>query len=279
MDSNQNNPLAKFFRQPAIYIKLPSNGQYWPEGSLELPESGEIPVYPMTAADEITLKTPDALLNGQGVVNVIKSCCPNILDPWKAPSIDVDTLLISLRIASYGNNMEFETRCPKCNEEHNYDLPLDQILSSVQKPDYTKSMEINGLKIKLKPQMYFSVNQTNMVNFEEQRILQTINDETLTDEERAARFDAHLLRLVELNIQIVTDSTESITTPDGAVVTDHDMILEFYTNTGSKLLKEVQKHIQLINESALLKPQAVHCASCGEEFEIPILFDYANFFV
>jgi hypothetical protein len=60
----------------------------------------------MTTKDEITLKTPDALLNGQGVVNVIESCCPAIKDAWAMPSIDVDATLIAIRIASYGNQMD-----------------------------------------------------------------------------------------------------------------------------------------------------------------------------
>ena len=53
-----NNPLSQYFRQPAIYIKLPSQGSYYPPGALEMPENGEIPVFPMTAIDEITYRTP-----------------------------------------------------------------------------------------------------------------------------------------------------------------------------------------------------------------------------
>ena len=74
--SQSVNPLKQFFRQPAIYMRLPSQGEYWPEGSIALPENKELPVYPMTAIDEITYRTPDALFNGQAVVNVIKSCVP-----------------------------------------------------------------------------------------------------------------------------------------------------------------------------------------------------------
>ena len=39
------NPLSAFMRQPKIYIRLPSGGNYWPEGSIEIPETGELPVY------------------------------------------------------------------------------------------------------------------------------------------------------------------------------------------------------------------------------------------
>ena len=44
----ENNPLQKYFRQPAIYVKLPSDGKFYPEGTLEMPVNKEIPIYPMT---------------------------------------------------------------------------------------------------------------------------------------------------------------------------------------------------------------------------------------
>ena len=91
------NPLNKYFRQASVFITLPSAGQYWPEGTLVMPETGQLPVYPMTTRDEITLKTPDALMNGTGMVEVIQSCCPNIKNAWEMPSVDVDTVLIAVR--------------------------------------------------------------------------------------------------------------------------------------------------------------------------------------
>ena len=76
MGQPQVNPLKKHLRQPKIYIKLPSQGKYWHPNAIDFPESGELPVYAMTARDEITFKTPDALLNGQATVDVIQSCMP-----------------------------------------------------------------------------------------------------------------------------------------------------------------------------------------------------------
>lgn len=72
------NPLLGYMRQPKIYIRLPSNGLFWEEGSIDIPENNEFPVYSMTAKDELTFKTPDALMNGQAIVDVIQSCMPNI---------------------------------------------------------------------------------------------------------------------------------------------------------------------------------------------------------
>ena len=106
------NPLKQFFRQPVIYLRLPSNGEFWPEGSLIMPANRELPVYPMTAIDEITYRTPDALYNGQAVINVIQSCIPNIRNAWGMPAIDTNAILVAIRIASYGHELEHSTRSP-----------------------------------------------------------------------------------------------------------------------------------------------------------------------
>ena len=73
--------LQKHFRQPSIYIKLPSEGVWYDDSIITMPENGEVlPVYPMTALDEITYRTADALFNGEAVVTVIKSCIPLFKD-------------------------------------------------------------------------------------------------------------------------------------------------------------------------------------------------------
>jgi hypothetical protein len=72
---HSQNPLQRFMRQPSIYLKLPSEGKYFgQQGAVEMPVNGELPMLPMSTRDEIVLNTPDALMNGQGVVDIIQSC-------------------------------------------------------------------------------------------------------------------------------------------------------------------------------------------------------------
>lgn len=278
MSTQTANPLAGFFRQPSIHLTLPSKGSYWDEDALSLPVTGELPVYPMTTKDEITLKTPDALLNGAGVVSVIQSCCPNILDPWKMPSVDVDAVLIAIRIASYGNLMEIETTCPHCNEENMYEVDLNQTMAQIKSPDYSSPLVINGLTIYFQPQKYFSLNKTNQTNFEEQRIMQTISNTEISEDERAKVFTEHLTRLVNLNIQILVDSTKCIVTPDGQQVTDPTFITEFYQNTNRAVVQTARDQLAKVSNDVSIKPITVACNSCAKEFKLNITFDYANFF-
>lgn len=159
------NPLAKHFRQPAVYLKLPSGGKYWAIDSLDLPPNGEVGIMPMTAKDEILLRTPDALMNGQGVVSVIQSCVPAIKNAWAMPTIDLDAILIAIRIATYGETMEMDSKCPKCNSESRHGLDLSRVLIGVKAPNYNDTVNVDGLKIKFKPLNYIQSTKNNISAF------------------------------------------------------------------------------------------------------------------
>jgi hypothetical protein len=278
MDTKPINPLIKHFRRPAIHFKLPSDGKYWPENTLDLPVTGEIPVYPMTSADEITLKTPDALMNGSGIVSVIQSCCPNILDAWKMPSIDVDAVLIAIRIASYGSAMTISTVCPHCNAEHDYDVDLGELSSQAQCPNYSRPVEYEGLKIQLRPQQYFGVTRNNIVQFEERRITDTLADSTIDEDVKDAMIKESMKKLLELNDQMLVDSTDYIETEDGVRVKDPEFIKEFYKNAESSVSRSLQQRLSEFAKEAELPKTKLACTSCGDKYEVPLEFDYSRFF-
>lgn len=273
------NPLLKHFRQPAIYIKLPSQGKFWPSEALDMPFNEEIPVYPMTAKDEIILRTPDALLNGQGVVDVIQSCCPNIKDAWAMPSVDVDAVLIAIRIATYGTQMDMDLVCPHCQHEHSVALDLSTVLDKIKLPNYAEKLSFNGVNIKLHPQQYFSINRTNQIQYEEQRIINALNSEALDDDAKITEYSLHLTKIVDLNIEILVNSTEYIELEeDSTVVNDPAYIKEYFLNCDSSIVHQLQTFITKLNSDASIPPIDNSCPSCSKEYSLPMEFDYARFF-
>lgn len=280
MTIEQQNPLSKFFRQPSIYIKLPSGGKWWQENSLELTATGEIPVYPMTTKDEIVLKTPDALLNGQGVVDVIHSCVPSIKNAWEMPSVDVDAVLIAIRIASYGEFMHIETTCSHCQAENDYDIDLKPILGSIQCPDYSKKIQYQTLKMKLHPQRYFAVNQGNRVAFEEQKLTDAINNLStdMDPDEKIKLLTTSMSKLVELGINSVVESIEYIEMEDGTRISNKQHLKEFFENSESSVIKSVQEQLLEFSGDVSIKPSNMVCGECAKSFDVKIEFDYANFF-
>ena len=158
------NPLQKYYRQPVIYIKLPSNGRYYDSNTFTPTETGEIPILPMTAKDELTFKTPDAMINGQATVDVIKSCVPNLLDPWKMVNYDTDAILLAIRIATYGETMDIRFVVPVTNEEQEHTVNLPAVLEDLGKvnvEDYATTSK--GFKIKILPLDYKNLTKNNLL--------------------------------------------------------------------------------------------------------------------
>lgn len=274
------NPLAKHFRQPNIYLQLPSRGQFWPSTALNLPINGEVGIMPMTTRDEITLKTPDALINGQGVVDVIQSCCPAIVDAWNMPSIDVDAVLIAIRIASFGKQMDFKSKCPHCKTESEYAIDLTVLLGNIESPDYQTPKTINNLVFRFKPQPYSGVNQTSIIAFEEQQLLRSLADYGDSPDQAKAAFEQHLNKVLDLNTTLLSTSIDSITMPDGISVSKTEFIKEFLMNAETQVIKEIRSHLNSLSDVAGIKPVDVNCNNeeCGRPFSISLTFDYASFF-
>jgi len=280
--TNTNNPLLKYFRQPKIYIRLPSKGNFYPKGAIEMPESGEFAVYPMTAKDELFFKTPDALINGESVVEVIKSCIPGIKDPWKMPSIDSDAVLIAIRLATYGETMEVSTKLPVTGEFRDFEIDLRALLDQLSEFNYEQYLQINDdITVELRPTTYKEFTKTSLKTFEEQRILKLVDDNTISDENKLQAFSNSFKKLTNLTLEMVTDSIVSIDTPEGKV-TDRNFITEFFNNSDKAMFDLILKHLEKMKNS--IKPMKVYSTpedianGVPAEFEVPITFDQSNFF-
>lgn len=279
MSNTGTNPLYKHFRQPAIYLKLPSQGRFYPPNCLDLPVTNEIPVYPMTVKDELTLKTPDALMNGTGMCEVVKSCCPNILDPWCVPAVDLDAIFIAIRLASYGSTMDFTSVCPSCKTQNENSVDLRVLLDRLKTANYSDSPIIDNLKFKFKPQTYKSINEANLITFEEQRIVNSIVlNETLSETEKLSKFNESFAKLKNMNITVVAASIESIMVEDGTVVTDQQQICEFLDNCSRQVYEEIKQHIERLVEVNRLEKLSLTCESCEKTYNSELTFDQANFF-
>ncbi len=275
-----NNPLARHFRQPALYLKLTSNGKYWGEGNLNIPVTGELPILPMTARDEILLRTPDALINGSSTVEVIQSCCPDIVNAWAMPSVDVDSLLIAIRIASYGQFMSITAACPHCGEEHDYDIDLQSVLSKRVMPDYETPVQIsNSISVKLKPMSYIHVSESGVIKLEEEKMMQALADPNVPDEIRKTEYEKHLKKIIQLNLVSLANCTESITA-DGEEVTDFEFIKEYYFNTGAAVTKKIQDILEKFYSEMKITAELAKCnnETCQKEFVVNVDFDYSHFF-
>lgn len=271
------NPLSQYFRQPSIYIKLPSQGQNYPAGTLSMPANGELPVYPMTAIDEITYRTPDALFNGQATVNVIQSCLPNIKDAWAVPSIDLDTILIAIRIASYGHDMDFATSCPACNDTSERTIDLRTMLDALRSPDYASHITHGDLEIYFRPLNYKNLNDNSQLQFEQQKLLQVIPDSAVSDADKMTALTRAFKQLTEITVRSLSISITMIKTPQ-ALVSEQPFIEEFLKNCDRELFNQIRDHVLRLRELSELQPLKLQCTACNNKYEQALTLDMASFF-
>jgi hypothetical protein len=194
------------------------------------------------------------------------------------PSVDADAILLSIRIASYGSEMDFDTVCPGCKEESSFSLNVGVLVEQIAMPDYGQLLEVDGLRIKIRPQNYNEVNHANQITFTEQQILRTVDNDGISDEDKKRITDAYLSKLIDLNIEICANSTEAIITEDGITVSEPGFIKEFYEQADFKIMRTIQDHLKELGKQTELKPVPVACKHCENKYEVPLTFDYANFF-
>jgi hypothetical protein len=259
-------------------MRLPSGGRFWPAGSLQVTENGELPVFPMTALDEIAYRTPDALFNGQSTVNVIQSCIPNIKNAWDMPNIDLNAVLTSIRIASYGHDLEVPSTCPNCQHEETYTFDLRNIMDSMQSGDFDQTIDYGDLEITFQPINYKTQTDTNLTQFEQQKSIQLIQTASeLTDAEKIQRLSNSLKTISELTIKALKYSIASIRTPN-ALVTEPEYIEEFLSNCDRSLFNRIRDHIISLREQGDIKPLTIQCAGCTKQYEQTFMLDQSNFF-
>ena len=284
MQEQQPN-LSAYFRKEELKVSLPSKGSFYPPGSLEMDSNSEVGIFPMTALDELTLKTPDGLLSGESTYKVIKSCVPSIKDPWSMPSIDVDSVLIGIRIASYGENMKVTSIVPVTKTRQDHQINLITLLDSRKELQIdTKVMLGNGVTIVVKPSNYREMQSIRRETFEKQRLSKTITDSDMDPEAKEKEFNKIFEKLTMLNVQTLTDNIDAIITPDGTF-SDMGSKQEFVNNVQLQHVNLIRKKVDEINVIGSLPKYTVQSPEedvkkgAPESYEVPVMLDNSDFFV
>ena len=137
--SNVVNPLLARVHLPGETYRLPSGGLFYNDGELTNDVvDGEIHIRPMAAFDEILLRTPDLILSGKGIEEVIARCCSQVVKPGKLLGKDVDYILVCLRNVTYGPQLEV-TYTHNCKDTKNqsYVIDVDKIIRETKSIDPT----------------------------------------------------------------------------------------------------------------------------------------------
>lgn len=272
---NQYNPLQKYYRQPKLYITLPSKGLYYATGSLQ-GDWSNVPVFAMTGMDEIVFKTPDALYSGEATKQIIESCVPYIKDGFAVPSIDVDTLILAIRIATFGDLLNVDKVCQHCGAENSYEIPLSRILEYFNDQKYDNNLPINDeVTLKIRPLSYHELNHYSIENFKIQKKMLQIDQ--VPDEDKQTILDEIYKSLSDLQLDLFLTSIESVRVPE-AEITDKKIIHDWLINSERDLFAQVKSKLEQNRDTWSIPAQSVQCNSCKQSGKVEITLDQSLFF-
>lgn len=269
------NPLQKYFRQPKIFIGLPSHGVYCDPNTIQ-GDVEHMPVFGMTGMDEILSKTPDALLTGESTVSIIQSCCPFIKNADNLSAIDIDVLLAAIRIATFGNKLTAAHTCPNCGTENEYVIDLSNTIEYYSTCTYDNKVVLPDIKVMIKPLSYKQSNDFSIKNFQIQQQLKQLASIEV-EEEKNSLLKKLYNDLAMLQHEIFLAGIESVDIGT-EVVTNKEFINEWLYNCDKETTDAIKEHMRKNQETWTNPKNDVKCSECGTESSFSIDLDLSNFF-
>ncbi len=267
-DQQTSNPLLNTLRTriPGETFRLPSQGVFYKNGELaDGVNNGEVHIFPITALDEIEMKSPDKLLSGEALIDIFRRRIPQVIKPEMLLAKDVDYIMMCMRAISYGSSYPF-TYTHSCDgaKEHHYEIDLYPIIQATVPLDpttvgdnYTTTTE-SGQTVKFRPARFGDM----MKMYQAMSIGMTKDPELIDMELRKTLIDA---------VVAVIEEVDGITNPEHII----DWLLNAPSMYTDFLLAEVGKA-----SSWGANPVCEFtCRDCGESVIQPLPINPITFFM
>ena len=256
----QRNPLLERVRIPGEHFALPSGGLFYEAGELD-PEvvDGEILINPMTAIDEVVIRSPDKLFSGEGINDVFSRCVPQVRRGIDLLAKDVDFILLCLRKITYGNEFELSfTHTCEGAKDHSYIVNLENFFQQTVRIDPTSFENrftcnlSNGQVVMTRPIRFGDVIS----------VVQNMKDEPTVDEIKQLATSALLMVIREV---------------DG--IGDPRMVTEWIRALPANLAKELQRTVDTAQDWGPKFQFTAACKDCGEEVDVAAPLNPTDFFM
>lgn len=276
--------LDEYKRQPKLFVDIPSSGTFYDHTVFEDSQFVQIPIYAMTAADDIMAKTPDALFSGKAVASVLESCVPLLKDPWQLIKTDLEYLLTAIRIASTGSKTDMKATCNVCNTENAVEIDLQNVLAHYDNFNPAASFKFKDLTINLRPITFKQLSDLGIELYQKQRTLFQLQEADMDQDEKNKQAAAVANDVLTLTTRALTKYIISISKDDKAE-TNSNIISNFIEENDSEISKmfttEITKFITLASYPEL----KIQCAGeinderCTNTYSVEYNSDFSSFFV
>ena len=274
------NPLIAAYKKPAMYIQLPSEGKYY-DPKPKLSVDGELAVYPMSARDELISKTPDALFNGEATVAIIQSCCPDIPNPRQMPVNDLLVVLLGIRAASYGKDLEVDIKCTECNHINQMAVDSNVLLSKVEENNTDPNVILdNNFIVEVKPYTIEDRTRLQIQQVKQQQIIAgLVEAENSGDANIQETFGKTFVEIAELTVELISNCIIQVIVPDAEEpITEHEFIYEWLKQITRKDYEAIRETVEALSANNIDTQMEAKCLECGKDYKTNIELDIAGFF-
>lgn len=310
---NDNPLLRRFNHMPPETFRLPSGGVFYTNGELDDEViNGEVEVHPMTAIDEITIKSPDMMYQGTAIEKVFSRCIPQVLKPLELLTKDMDYLLVCLRIVTYGETLDLTWECPPTcevrQEREAEEARLKEKLSKeMEKGNLGKNEqnnqpmnprfdgggeredEVEQKVITIGPKSY-SVNlndflkKTKPLSISDKFTFQLKTGERVELQPSTYKDFSYIMQqnaqsmdnLEDVYTFVISATLSAIKSVNG--VRNKDQIREWLEMCEAPVLSTIQDHMPVVNEWGTEFTHTFKCDECGKEFPVEVPLNPISFF-
>jgi bacterioferritin-associated ferredoxin len=124
---------------------------------------------------------------------------------------------------------------------------------------------------------YRQMNENSMVQFEEQKSLQMLQDQNADDATKVLHIGEVLRKITTVTTKALAQNIGLIKTPQ-AQVSDINHIFEFLSNCDRTVFGKVRDYIIENKQVAEIQPLKIQCGNCNHEYQQAITLDMSNFF-
>ena len=282
-----DNAFGKYYRTIKAYVTIPSGLVHYDDSVIEVKtEDNTVPIMAMTSHDELLFKNPDALLNGEAVKQVLLSCIPGLKMPEKLYSNDVDALLASIKIHSYGPLMPINATCPNCKDEKEHDLNLEAVMANMDTMDDVYFVNLdNGLTVFVHPHTFKETMKSLTVGFEQAKIAKSMEDQNVDESVKLAQFSKSFKEIEKLNFELIASCITKVVNEDDDFIFTHegtkdsnDQLKMLLNNIDVTDANKINAKIADITDLGIPKKFDISCEKCDHTWTAPLELNPVNFF-
>ena len=269
--------LHDIMTTPSKYVTLPSEGKFYADDVL-VKGTLEVAVSSMSARHEMKFKNPDALMNGEAVIDLIRDCAPSVLKAEELNNVDIEAILLAIKSASGDKEIEYSVECPECDHKGSLTVKIEHLLDRIvkMKDSYTHALA-NGIIVDIVPTSW--KNHIILLNyiFKQQTLLK-MADYDMTESAQKKLMNELFDLLTDLKTNNLKFHIKSATY-NGSVEDDPEALADFINLMSTVDIDAIEEIIKSFNDEGIQNKHTSICSKCEHEWEQPISrFDPSSFF-